>query len=191
VEPEHLKVRLFQGDYNTRECEKKGGKNPNLVANETLYQLSYDLNQLTIKHLRSIVQIKKVPFTTFLPPARRITCKYFPLIASEISRIPWVFGGDFPKIEVERLAARKTLQLSLQRDDSEGGSRPRNPRTVTRCNRRRRELELEVRRRCSSRQDESTAQHALGWPTTHCPFAGLRKEHQEGGKTLTPVGHPL
>jgi len=53
-----------------------GEKRLNLLANETLYQLSYDPIQLTIKYLRRIFQTEKALFTTIFPRTRPITCKY-------------------------------------------------------------------------------------------------------------------
>ena len=63
--------------------------------------------------------------------------------------------------------------------------------SVTRGDRRKRELEFEspfppLTARPNRRRDD-----AVGWPTGMSPLGGTPRGHEKCGQTLTPAGHPF
>ena len=63
--------------------------------------------------------------------------------------------------------------------------------SVTRSDRRQRELEFESSLPPLTARPNRRRDAALGLTSNRRPSAGLRKEPESDGKTLTPVGHPF
>ena len=63
--------------------------------------------------------------------------------------------------------------------------------SVTRSDRRERELEFESSFPPLTARPNRRRDNALGLTTEASPLGGAPNQHESGGKTLTPVGHPF